>query len=235
MQWETLIGPAVVAAVVSGVIALIAMAVSRATTIRLHVEKLDADRHLAERKFEYDKRLAERKFDLDRSQSVQKRRFELAESLLSDAYRFRDLMRFVRNGATFGREGETREAQVHETDNVKKRRDTYFVPIERLQKESKFLGDLMAKEYTARAHFGTDAETAFRLIGGAVHDVQLAASMLIESVGQHSDNEFNEKLRRDIWAPLASLKGQDEIGAKITEAISSVEKFCKPALEWRGD
>lgn len=101
MDWGALVGPAVVAAVVSGVISVVGMFVSRATTVRLHSEKLDTDRALAERKVQADIDLAREKFDYDRRQAVFRRRFELAEKLLADVYRFRSMMRFVRSGVSF--------------------------------------------------------------------------------------------------------------------------------------
>ena len=49
-----LIGPAVVAAIVSGVVSILGSIFSNRTTKRLHQEKLDADERLAERRFGFD-------------------------------------------------------------------------------------------------------------------------------------------------------------------------------------
>lgn len=238
VDWHSLIGPAVVAAVVSGIVAVAGMIVSVRTARQLHSEKLAFDRQLLERKFEFDRELAQRKFDLDRSQLVHKRQFELAEALLADAYRFRDLMAFVRNGAAFGEEGQSRKSEGYEPESVKRSRDNYYVPVERLQKESEFLSGLMAKTHTARAHFGPDAETAFQLMSQTINEVRIAAYALIRSVGEdrdHWDQTFVEEQRKVIWAPLASLKGgDDKTGAKIVEAVSLIETFSRPVLEWKG-
>jgi hypothetical protein len=238
MDWHLLIGPAVVAAIVSGIIAIVGMVISARTARELHSEKLGADQRLAEGKFEFDKELAQRKFDLDRSQSIHKRQFELAETLLADAYRFRGLMGFVRNGAAFGNEGETRSSDEYESENVKRLRNTYFVPIERLQKENEFLSAFMAKAHTAQAHFGPDAEKAFFLMSQSIHEVRTAAYVLIRSVeeGRHnSDQVFLEEQRKVIWAPLASFKGgYDKTGSQIEEAVALIEGFCHPVLKWKG-
>jgi hypothetical protein len=53
MDFSSLIGPAVVAAGVSGVISVISLVVSNRTARRLHTEKLGFDSQLAERKFQF--------------------------------------------------------------------------------------------------------------------------------------------------------------------------------------
>ncbi|WCJ65030.1 hypothetical protein [Agrobacterium tumefaciens] len=121
MAWSSFIGPAVVAAVVSGIIAVIGMLVTRSTTLGIHREKIEADQLLARQKFDYDKQ-----------QAVFKRRFELAEQFLADTYRLKSLLDYVRNGAAFSDEGATREASESESESLKRRRDVYFVPAERL-------------------------------------------------------------------------------------------------------
>ena len=61
MTVEEFVGPAVVAAVVSGVISLVSMAVNWSTIIQVSKEKLQADRDLAREKFNFDKEIGERK------------------------------------------------------------------------------------------------------------------------------------------------------------------------------
>jgi hypothetical protein len=65
MDWGAFIGPAVVAAVVSGIISVIGMVVSTRTALALHTEALKSDERLAQRKFEVDEEVAERKANAD--------------------------------------------------------------------------------------------------------------------------------------------------------------------------
>lgn len=236
MDWGALVGPAVVAAVVSGVISVVGMLVSRATTVKLHSEKLDADRALTERKVQADIDLAREKFEYDRRQAVFRRRFELAEQFLADVYRLRSMMRFVRSGVSFGHEGETRTAQGAESETVKRTRDNYFVPSERLHAENEFLAAMFARQTTCHAHFGAEADKAFTLLHEAIHHVRVASSLLVEWTGDHdqADRHTMEKLRRDIWQPMAAHAGKDEIGNKIEEAVHIVERLCQPVLAWVG-
>lgn len=84
-------------------------------------DRFDFEKELAERKFSYDRDLAERKFAQEREQLVYRRRFELAEGLLADAYRFRDLIRGARNSGSFGGEGQTRKSVEGELNKVSRR------------------------------------------------------------------------------------------------------------------
>jgi hypothetical protein len=166
MEW---IAPAVIAACVSGFITVVGMLVTRSTTIGIHREKIEADQALARQKFDYD-----------RKQAVFKRKFELAEQLLSDVYRFKSIIQFVRNGAVFENEGTSRESNEIESDRLKRRRDSYFVPLERLNRENEFIGVMFARRTTCRALFGPKAEEAFTLLQGAVNRLRVASSLLVD-------------------------------------------------------
>lgn len=195
------------------------------TAFFINKKKINADISLAEKKFQFDK-----------DQLVHKRRFELAEGLLADAYHFRDLMGFVRNGATFGVEGTSRKPEQNEPENDKSMKDSYFVPVERLQKENDFISTFFAKQYTAQAQFGPEAVRAFELFSRSILEVRTASYMLIDGVGRHNnEKEFTNQLLCDIWERYAlALKKEDLVGKKISEGVSTFEKLCKPVLEWKG-
>lgn len=233
MEIGSLIGPAVVAAGVSGVISVVSMLMQRGTTLRLHTEKLEADNALAERKVAADISLAERKFEFDQLSALLGRRFELAEALVADAYRFRDMMAFVRNGFAFGNEGSMRSTADGEKEDIQRLRNTYFVPIERLNKQNEFIAAMMARQHAARAMFGDDTRKAFRLFGQAINHVQVASSTLIEMAGDHeTDKDLSRELQGDIWEGMGKRRESgDTVGGFIEEAVGLIEAACKPALE----
>src|SRR5215211_1028107 len=118
MPWpdSSWIGPAVVAAVVSGVVAIVGFVISTWTARSLHSARLDADRALAERKIEADIALADRKFTFDVEFAARKRKVELVEPILSDFYRARDVLGWVCFPGSFGIEGTTRIRGENETE-----------------------------------------------------------------------------------------------------------------------
>jgi hypothetical protein len=199
------------------------MLVTRSTTIGIHREKIEADQELARQKFEYD-----------RQQAIFKRRFELAEQLLSDGYRLRSTMSFVRNGVAFNNEGSTREALGYEPDDIKHRRDVYFVPLERLNRENDFISTMFARRATCQALLGPKAEEAFSLLQGAIHKVRVASSLLVEWTKEHSqiDVALIRKLEGDIWEPMGDCHKSNEISDNINKAIALLEEVCGPVLAW---
>lgn len=178
--------------------------------------------------------LAERKFNYDRRQTAFKRRFEVAEQLLADAYRFRSLMTYVRNGGASSGEGSSREAEPNETERVKSLRNSYFVPLERLQKQNEFISAFFAKRATARALFGPEAETAFGLFHEGLHKTQISAQLLVQWSGEQdfADPALMKRMQEDIWEPLGAHAGKNEIGQKLDEGVELVERFCRPVLAW---
>src|SRR6266403_5065677 len=103
MDWTSLIGPAVIAAAVSIIVAVI----NRATLRAMHRERLDLDRDLADRRANADIALAERKVALDRALEAWKRRTEFAEEVPGDFYQARDIIQSARSPGGFGDEGAT--------------------------------------------------------------------------------------------------------------------------------
>ena len=233
MDWGTFIGPAVVAAVVSGIIATVGMFVNRSTTIRVHEDKLRADRELAERKFKFDKELAERKFDYDREFHDHKRRVELAETILSDFLQMVDVIQAVRSPLAFGGEGVGRTRHEGETEEQARQRDSYYVPLARLIKHSEFVSGLISKRYRSRAVLGAQIDQAFQEIREVIIRIQTSSNTLMRMVGVSEQVwDRNEKLisrcEADIWEGLPE---DDQLKLQTTRSIEIVETVCRPILE----
>jgi hypothetical protein len=107
MDWSSLLGPAVVAAIVSCAVTIVGFIVSNRTARRLHTERLHADRGLAERKITADIDLAERKLRadieiaekklvLERELASWQRMATLAEEALADCYKIREIIQDAR-------------------------------------------------------------------------------------------------------------------------------------------
>ncbi|MGE7156231.1 hypothetical protein ACQKJ1_21155 [Methylorubrum rhodesianum] len=232
IDWASLVGPAVVAAVVSGIVTTIGFLVNRSTTLETHREKLLADQRLAERKVEADITLARAKFDYDREQSIFKRKFDLAELMLTDAYRFQSFMQYVRNGFAFEGEAKDRPQEEAEPESLRRTRDSYYVPQARIKAEDEFLGSMFARRNACQAHFGVDADKAFNLFRQALHRTRLASQLLVGWSGHHGDfdKETMKNLRDEIWQQQAVHNKNDEIGESIEEAVKICERLCQPVL-----
>jgi len=231
MNWNDLVGPAVVAAIVSGFVTILGNIFSIRSSRSMNAEKIASEKALAERKFEFETDFAERKFRYEQAMHDYRRRVEFGEELLAAFYKLKDTVRSVRGPFSFGNEGETRKRREYENEAEARSRDGFYVPIVRIQKNSEFLSDLTSKKYRAQAVFQNEIHRAFELTVEVLNRIQIASNMLVEQVGQpRLESEFWRKLERDIWETSAPDK-PDELSQKILQAIDIVERTVRPTLE----
>ena len=229
MTVSDLIGPAVVAAVVSGVITIIGFILSNRTARQIHSEKLDFDETIAEKKFRFDVDLAERKFRYDRELHDHKRRIEFGEDLLASFYKFKDVIAAVRSPLASGNEGATRPQGDSEDPTMTHTRNSYFVPLLRIQKNADFFSEFFSKRYRTRAVFRGDIDNAFKIAGEVMGAIQVSARYLIRaSASEVRDHSLVEKREADIWD---TLDDTDRLTPKIAEALRLAEQSLAPVLE----
>ncbi|MGY4160486.1 hypothetical protein ACVINW_006328 [Bradyrhizobium sp. USDA 4461] len=231
MTGNDFIGPAVVAAIVSGIVTIAGFIVSNRTTTRLHSEKLKFDEALAEKKFRFDVDLAERKFRYDRELHDHKRRVEFGEDLLAAFYKMKEVITAARSPAAFGNEGASRPRQENEGESLARTKDMYFVPLERLTKHQDFISDFFSKRFRARAIFrGTEIDRAFQILHEVIISIQVSAEMLINAVGsgRRPDDNFYSTLEDDIWG---SRSEKDKLNPKVNQAIDVAEDVLGQMLE----
>jgi hypothetical protein len=231
LDWGALIGPAVVAAVVSGIISVIGLVVSTTTARALHTDKLKFDERLAERKFEFDKELAERRFKYDRDLHDHKRRIELAEEVLTAFYRVQGILVNARSPHAFGDEGEERPRRGDESANLARLRDSYYVPIARLNKEAEVFANLSGNQARFKAYFGEPADKPFKEIHRIWAEIVTAAEILIDEVrdGKPDDDPQFTKLMKDtIWHRHHE---EDALNKSIDTAVKQIEDICWPILQ----
>lgn len=227
MDWTSLIGPAVVAAAVSGVVTTIGFLVNRSTSLTMHQQKLSADRELTERKVNADIALAEKKLKLDRQLADWKRRTELAEQTLADFYKAQDIFAAARQPMSFGGEGKTRPGRESDGEDVRRHHDTLYAPFERLTKERDFFAEMQARRFRFMALFGNEAGDAFQVFVRSYNRVGVAARALIDD-RQHLSPDMRTKFESMIgWV----LDEDDPIKLEIDQAVSAMEAICRPILQ----
>lgn len=231
MDFSLLIGPAIVAAVISAFVTATGIIVSSRTANKIHKERLDFDKAIAQRKFDFDTALAERKFNFDIELSNRKRRIELAEETLAECYRIKDSIRAIRSPMSYEHESKSREKDSGESEGTSRLKDAYYAPLSRLDARNETIAPFMARRYRMKAAFGTAAEKPFDLIHDILTEIQVSAQMLIMSINDEpqeaADRELRKKWKQSIW-----WAGEDgEIEAKINLAISEMENICRPVLE----
>lgn len=173
-----------------------------------------------------------------RDEMLGRRKAELAEVVLADVYRLRDILDWVRNPGSFGSEGQTRERGENEKEETARIRDGYFVPIERLQKEEEFLVQFEARRYRFMALFSSEAAKPYEALRSIVRDIQTASQALLretywaERRSGEMDQAAQDRMQRYedvIWRGAED----DEIPQTIEDSITALEMTCRKAIEGR--
>jgi hypothetical protein len=231
MDYTTLIGPAVVAAVIAGLISVITLLMNRATTLSMHSQRLAFDREQAERRVNAEIALADRKVTLDRALAAWKRRTELAEEVLADFYKARDIIEAARSPGGFGDEGATRQKQPWETEDDTRTLNAYFRTIERLNAHGDFFSQLFARSHRFIALFGSEAVQPFDELWHMRGKILIAVRMLIATHQQQQHGNLPEA--RAKWEATIgwAVTGQDPIQGQLDAIVAAVENICRPVIQ----
>jgi hypothetical protein len=165
-------------------------------------------------------------------ETIGKRKAELAGQALVSFYEARDVFTWVRSRAIFGGEGESRKAAEFESDDVKTKRNLYFVPIERLHREKELFARFNAQRYAFAAYFGRESIKPFEAIMSIHNEILSTATVLIELTMDRltrTQEEQDIPLRNILgWGPANRPDGADK---KIDDAVNHIELLCRPILE----
>jgi len=169
-----------------------------------------------------------------RRQTIGKRKIELAEEVLTSFYEAKDVFEWVRSPGSFGGEGETRPAE-GEQEELKRMRNIYFVPIERMQKHGELFAKIQGQRYSFMAIFGADAVKPFQLLREVQVRVTVSAQTLIRMVGKDLARANNQALwdrcEADIWEGSYEATNQvDPLKVSLNDMIAKLETLCRPVL-----
>lgn len=219
----------ILSASIAALVALTALFFTVQENRKLQRERLEGDRKLAEWKANADVSLAQQRFAFDRDLVDVRRKTELAEQALTLAYEARDAIRAARSPGIRGGEGESREKSGPEADDVAHRRNTYFVPIERLSRESAIFARLQSSKYPLAAYFGHDAAAPLAALISAHYEIISAASILIQMAPSEGLPGVSDN-RALIQTAFATADPPDPIATKVDAAIEAIEGVCAPIL-----
>jgi len=161
-----------------------------------------------------------------RSELVGRRKTELAEEILAQFYRARDVLTWARtplrrdeHGGADGATGPSRNQALS-------------APIERIIEESELFSQLHANRYRFIAYFGEDAASAFEAIRSVHAEVVTAAGGLVRDEGNSADQE-EEAAQRGRWEGTIGwgLHKDDPIPERVDAAVRKIEQICLPLIQ----
>jgi len=158
--------------------------------------------------------------DAWRSELVGRRKAELAEDVLAQFYRARDVL-------IWARIPDRPLEPVPQADDRDQRHQSHVSPIERLTQESALFSELQASRYRFMAYFGEESAHPFEEMRAIHGEVITSAEALIRDPDERaSDTE------RDRWEDAIGWvdEGDDRLARRLTETIAAVEHVCRPLI-----
>ncbi len=168
-----------------------------------------------------------------RAETVGRRKTELAEEVLAQFYRAKDVLTWARFPASGDDDGtaDVRAGSAPDDDELEK--SEIFTPVDRLTKESQVFSELQASRYRFMAYFGEEAARPFEEIRAIHTEIIASAHNLIRSYGQEP-TELKEA-ERDQWeAAIGWGEGEgDLLKTRLDQAVKAIEQTCRPLIEER--
>jgi hypothetical protein len=165
-----------------------------------------------------------RGLDTWRSELVGRRKTELADEVLAQVYRARDVLTWARTpvvGEGVGPEW---------TANSVSWNQALSAPIERITEESELFSQLHANRYRFIAYFGETASSAFEEIRSVHAEVVAAAGELVRD---SADSASAGEAQREIWQGAIGWgqREDDGIPARLDNALRQIEQICLPMIQ----
>lgn len=156
-----------------------------------------------------------------RSELVGRRKAELAEDVLAQFYRARDVL-------IWARLPDRPPGVAPQGDDRDRRHQSHASPIERLTQESALFSELQASRYRFMAYFGEDSAQPFEEMRAIHGEVMSSAESLIRD-----PNELASDAERDRWEDAIGWvdDGEDDaLARRLAETIAAVEHVCRPLI-----
>jgi hypothetical protein len=184
--------------------------------------------------------------DAWRREAMWKRRSELCEEVLALCYETKEIISYMRSPGGFSGEGETRQPDKGEPDDVRRSKNLAWIPIERHNQHIEKLSRLWALSYRFRAQFSIEATQPIEDLRNIIGSVKSAAHILsiywttfnwdVMTPEQFQSNRaLQDKYEAIMWEGMQTVEqvngiAPDEIQAKVDDAVRRIEKTCHEVL-----
>lgn len=172
-----------------------------------------------------------------RLETVGRRKAELAELVLAQFYRARDILTWARfpvgqSPAAVGAPRTAADAATGETADDNENRRLY-TPVERLAQESQIFSELQASRYRFMAYFGEDSSRPFDELRALQGEVVAAAGKLVRAQGKPETHDTRQNRSR--WESTIGWGGaaEDHISHRLERAVREIEAVCRPLIDER--
>jgi hypothetical protein len=152
-----------------------------------------------------------------RAETVGRRKAELAEEVLAQFYRARDVMTWARFPGDIGLYPSEATGSGE--------------AVERLARESQLFSQLQASRYRFMAYFGEDAAKPFDELRKMHREVLDAADSLART---DPSADGASRVDRAAWSATigrGDASQEDELASRLDRTIREVERICRPLID----
>jgi hypothetical protein len=227
---NTLVVPAVVAAVISGLVAIVGLWISSRIIRGVEDERGAFEREQAERRANAEILLVDEKTSFDRTYQIWKRRTKLAEHVLAEFYKARDLIDEARFPAAYGEDGKVRQKLPWEDDEDTRTLNAYYRPAEYLWKNADFFSQLIARQHQFMALFGHHTGKPFIELQQIRSEILSAAQMLILTYEDRALGDMPDSRKK--WEEIIGrrLTDPDTIAIRLNRVVEDISSICRPII-----
>jgi hypothetical protein len=173
-----------------------------------------------------------------RLETVGRRKAELAEEVLAQFYRARDILTWARfpvdqSPAAVSAPRTTPGAATGDTAEDASEKQRAYAPVERLAQESQIFSELQASRYRFMAYFGEDSSRPFDELRALQGEVVAAAGKLVRAQGKPETHDTRQNRGR--WESAIGWGGaaEDHISHRLERAVREIEAVCRPLIDER--
>jgi hypothetical protein len=170
-----------------------------------------------------------------RNEARWKRKYELAEDVLSKFYESQQIIKNIRSPFGFSYEGKTRQKSDFETKEESAIYDKAHVAFERFEKNKEVIEKLQSLKFRFITVFGRDNEKLFDELTKIINEIFFAsreiAGIRLGEYGEMETSEKGRKLRELQKTIYWTTKIEDDpIEQRVQKLIKDVEKICKKII-----
>jgi hypothetical protein len=177
-----------------------------------------------------------------RRETKWKRKYELAEEVLSLFYECREKFQVIRSPLGYAGEGKTRKRNDHETPEETERLDNAYVFFERYEKEKEPFNRLSALKFRFMTLYGKESSEPFDQIRKILNTIFFAANRLAETywknqgsgIFKQNEEYFKrhlEEMHKNEAIVWAQYDEQDKIAQQINACVTKIENYCSSIIQ----
>lgn len=168
-----------------------------------------------------------------RREAKWKRKYQLAEEVLTNLYESHQAIRTIRNPVGFGNEGSSRTKNKNETLKQTKIFNQAYVTRERYERNKTPLEKLHALKFRFTALYGKDSEKYFDTFSQTLNNIFFASDEIARvHLGEYGEDKtlIRDTMRACRRVLYAAFKDEDEIENDLKIAISGIENKCREII-----